>query len=1482
LATVLWLAAAPGLHGQTALFPFLSAPPGRIGVGTEAQVTFGADNVGADTATGVVATITVPNALPVTVVTSTVGNAMVTTGAVNQTVTANIGNLAPFGFFNIGISFVPGLFGSHTLTGMVSAANAPAVGSSTTLNVFPADASLNPGNQLTGGDPVGTFAGNYVEFEPPDLVLGGPGVPVFFERYYDSALFADGVVKSALGHNWQHNYDISLSVNGTNAVIGFRRGRLLRFQNDGANWNQVGNTQIGFRLIETGGGFLLGDPRSQMMYFFDGDGLLTRIEDGRGNTNFLSYTGSLLTSVNDGLGRSLNFSYDSSGLLTNVTDGIRSVSYAHTGTNLTSFTDANGKVTTYAYDAANTNNPGLMTARTLPEGNTPMMQVYSDAGRVVIQTDAADNTNTLAYATQGGTNTTTMTDPLGHTLLHIYNSVGELIRLTDEAGQNLSVGVDAVGRRNQVVDRKGQTTGITYNSTNGLPTRIDHPQHNDDQFFYATRSVNGINFFDLNRILRPDGTQDRYGYDAAGNLIAYTNRTSHIWRFANNARGQLLSSTNPIGGVASFTYDASARLASASDSDVGVTTFAYDPLNRLTNVTHPNPDTIRFTYDPLNRLTSVTDERTNTTTFAFDDNSRLSGVTNALGQETHFQYDGLNRLTRAVDRLGNAATFGYDPRTMPASLLSAVTNRNGFVTRLEYDARRRLTAVVDPAGRTNAFGYDNEGLLTSASNPLGETLGLKRDAMGYVTNLTDPLGGQTGFDLDGMKRIIRIYDPLGRRALFGRDNRGLIITATRQPFTGNPIMRSDYTYDGLGNLTRLEDPNDRFWDFAYTPMGRLASFKDPLNRTNFYTYDTRGRLATVRYPDGATRTNTYDGANNLTRMQFSDGTDFQYAYDALNRLTNAAGSDPVAFTYDAMDRLINTRQVGLDFGAAYDADGRLTSVSYNNGQFTVTYTYDSRDRLIGVSDSLTGTSLTFAYDDANRLTGLTRPNGVNGTYNYDARGLLTRIQEGSVLDIQYTLDAAGQVTEADFVTAPIDPGSVATGRTNILTYDNASQISTAGYQYDPRGRLTNAPNTAFTWDGASRLRAIDGVTYTYNALSELETRTEGANTNRYFYNYAVGLAPIMAERNDSTGQFTRFYVWSPGGRLLYLIELPGNAIRFPLFDRVGSTLALTDSAGAVTGAYAYNAYGRVLAQTGTSTQPFRFNGAFGIRADGPLYQMRARWYDPVAARFLSKEPIWPVLQNPGKLNPYQYALRNPLIFYDATGTEEQLTPRQEQILAENLGDLSNLALFVFALAHPDPNYWDKVVEYMKTTGASARVVLGTIPVFNGTYLDDAGPSASAAGLQVGGPGSQSPPAAGRFKRWTGRSPWPKPRELNSSLDFKTIGTASPVTQGECARKALWGMIGGPTCGALSWQWTDPSAIPASSILASQALPPVFSDKDMLEAARSHDDWMRWQADTERRSNRMLPTPVFRLKHDTLTSREPNEGSNEIEYVLVAD
>ena len=125
------------------------------------------------------------------------------------------------------------------------------------------------------------------------------------------------------------------------------------------------------------------------------------------------------------------------------------------------------------------------------------------------------------------------------------------------------------------------------------------------------------------------------------------------------------------------------------------------------------------------------------------------------------------------------------------------------------------------------------------------------------------------------------------------------------------------------------------------------------------------------------------------------------------------------------------------------------------------------------------------------------------------------------------------------------------------------------------------------------------VTLTYNGLGDLVTRSEGGAANRFYYNHAIGLKPIVAERDDTTGQFLRYYVWTPNGRLLYTIDAADrNKVYFFHFDRTGSTLALTDASGNVTDSFAYSPYGQLLGHDGTSEQPFTFRRSMGCAARG--------------------------------------------------------------------------------------------------------------------------------------------------------------------------------------------------------------------------------------------------------------------------------------------
>lgn len=102
------------------------------------------------------------------------------------------------------------------------------------------------------------------------------------------------------------------------------------------------------------------------------------------------------------------------------------------------------------------------------------------------------------------------------------------------------------------------------------------------------------------------------------------------------------------------------------------------------------------------------------------------------------------------------------------------------------------------------------------------------------------------------------------------------------------------------------------------------------------------------------------------------------------------------------------------------------------------------------------------------------------------------------------------------------------------------------------------------------------------------------------------------------------------------------------YDAIGSTQLLTDESEAVTDSYEYDGYGNELAASGTTVNPFRYVGELGYYFDSDTgdYYVRARYYDPVTARWLSEDPIG---YDSGSHNSYEYGDSTPLNRIDPAG-----------------------------------------------------------------------------------------------------------------------------------------------------------------------------------------------------------------------------------------
>ena len=988
-------------------------------------------------------------------------------------------------------------------------------------------------------------------------------------------------------------------------------------------------------LIESGGAFYLQGVYNGC-YTFDGtSGEAESWEDPNGNQLSFSYDAGVLKQVASSAGITLTLGYTGD-YLTTVSDHTgRVVTYTYNITNeLTTYSNVENNSWTYDYDAAH-----RLTAITRPEGNTVVTNTYDVQGRVLTQDDGSGNTATFYF---GGYRNVSE-NPDGSQMVFYLDEYGRLAGMQNDAGHRSQQVYDGRGRVISVIDRLGDITTMTYHAGSGKIAATTNNKGETISFSYTPHqqafSPATFTSYLIGRVDYPDGTHETFSYDSHGNPLTRTDQAGAEWTFTYNGTGQVRTIANPTGGVVTYTFNTDGTLASSTDSDVGTTTYSYDAYRRLNQVTHPDSTFMQIEYNLNGQITSITNENNHTHAYTYNANGNLVKISDPAGNEIEYAYDLMDRVEQITDKLGKVSTFAYDP----LGRMHSITDPTTINTSFGYNRQGWLTTMTQ-GGQTWQNSYDAEGILTSFSTPLGNRTSYEVDELGYTTAVTDPLGQTTRLTWDTMGRLTAITDPLLRTINYGYDARGQVTTVTL-PLVGTV----SYIRDELGLVSKIIDPKGASWTFSRTRMGSIESMTDPLGRIERHTRDVQGRLATTTYPDGETLTRSYDNAGNLSRKGFSDGTDLAYTYNDLEELS---ATNALTLTRDAEGRVINTDNQGITFGATYDDGSRLKAISYDE-VFTVTYSYEITTGLLSrVVDGLTSTQLDFTYDGDRRLTGITRSNGVNTTYTWDAAGRLLRIQDGDIVDLQHTLDAADQVIHTTMM-APLNPADFLLLAEETFTYNAASQVSSSGYSYDERGRQTASPDHTYTWDDATRLTGIGAVTLGYNGLGDIITRTADGATLQYCYNYALNLTPIMATKNASTGQSQNYYVWGPDGSLLYMIDpTAGNKVYFYHFDHTGSTLALTDDGGSVTDAYAYTPYGKLLAHQGENPQPFTFVGQWGIRQEGEsgdLYQMRARYYDANTARFLQRDPIWPALADAQDLNPYQYAAQNPLMFIDPTG-----------------------------------------------------------------------------------------------------------------------------------------------------------------------------------------------------------------------------------------
>ena len=161
-------------------------------------------------------------------------------------------------------------------------------------------------------------------------------------------------------------------------------------------------------------------------------------------------------------------------------------------------------------------------------------------------------------------------------------------------------------------------------------------------------------------------------------------------------------------------------------------------------------------------------------------------------------------------------------------------------------------------------------------------------------------------------------------------------------------------------------------------------------------------------------------------------------------------------------------------------------------------------------------------------------------------------------------------------------------------------------------------------------------------------------------------------------------------RLSYLRSRRRRTTTYYHNDLLGSPVAATDASGHVIWRESYRPYGERLTNDPASTANDVWYTSRRQDADTGLVYMGARYYDPVAGRFVSKDPVGFDEGNVQSFNRYAYANDNPYRYVDPDGREPgDLYQRGYALPIPNFSAEPGLAhsipeVGVFALLVPGP------------------------------------------------------------------------------------------------------------------------------------------------------------------------------------------------------
>ncbi|MCX7397485.1 MAG: DUF3238 domain-containing protein [Planctomycetales bacterium] len=139
---------------------------------------------------------------------------------------------------------------------------------------------------------------------------------------------------------------------------------------------------------------------------------------------------------------------------------------------------------------------------------------------------------------------------------------------------------------------------------------------------------------------------------------------------------------------------------------------------------------------------------------------------------------------------------------------------------------------------------------------------------------------------------------------------------------------------------------------------------------------------------------------------------------------------------------------------------------------------------------------------------------------------------------------------------------------------------------------------------------------------------------------------VIEEYED--GVLSASYTHEPGLYGNLLSQNRNGVTSYYHYDGRGDTVALTDDSGDVTDTKEYDAWGNVIASTGSTVTPYLFVGRQGYRTGSEGIYVRARLYQPKTMRWSSPDPVVPWISS----KQYTYSSGCAVACIDPSGLKE--------------------------------------------------------------------------------------------------------------------------------------------------------------------------------------------------------------------------------------